>query len=78
MIKRIVGIILVVISIALLVFVIHGIASNLPADGPLKGNIRGYKPPYDGHGLVMVLSGFAAVLSFLGGLFLIGLAKLER
>ena len=78
MIKRIVGIILVVISIALLVFVIHGIASNLPADGPLKGHIRGYKPPYDGHGLVMVLSGLAAVLSYLGGLFLIGLAKMDK
>ena len=74
--KELAGIILVLLSIVLLVFVIQGVKVNLLQAGPAKGSIRGNVPPYDGHEPVMVLGGIAAAAVFLGGIFLMGQAQM--
>ena len=73
--KRIAGIILVVVALILLVFTIMSIGANMAKDGPTAGKITSYVPPYPNHGLYMVLTGFASVVSFLAGLALISLGK---
>ena len=76
--KRILGIVLIILSAVLLFAVIHSIAANLPQEGPMKGNIRAYIPPYKGHGLLMIAGGIGAVISFLLGGVMLSLGKMDQ
>ena len=73
--KKRVGIILIVIAAVLLVAVIVSVGASLPRDGQWKGAITQYKPPFYGHGLLMILLGIAAAVSFLTGAVLIVMDK---
>ena len=74
-IKRIVGIILLAVSIALLVFVILELNGVFVFTGPRSGY---YTQPYSGHALLVLLAIAGMIVSFLAGLFLVGIGKKGR
>ena len=65
---RIAGVILVLLSIALLVFTIVSVANGMAKEGPIAGKITSFKPAYPNQGLVIVLAGIASAVVFLGGI----------
>ena len=65
---RIAGAILVLLSIALLVFTIVSVANGMAKEGPIAGKITSFKPAYPNQGLVIVLAGIASADFFLGGI----------
>ena len=65
---RIAGAILVLLSIALLVFTIVSVANGMAKEGPIAGKITSFKPAYPNQGLVIVLAGIASAAVFLGGI----------
>ena len=73
--KKHVAIILIAISVILMGIVIVSVGANLPQEGQWKGVITQYKPPFYGHGLLMVLLGIASAISFLVGIILLVLDK---
>ena len=73
--KKRIGIVLIVLAFALLAAVIISIGASLPQDGQWKGVITQYHPPFYGHGLLMILLGIAAAVSFLAGSILIVMDK---
>ena len=62
------GAILVLLSIALLVFTIVSVANGMAKEGPIAGKITSFKPAYPNQGLVIVLAGIASAVVFLGGI----------
>ena len=73
--KKILGVALVIIALAMLVFVILSVGANMAQTGPLVGKINTYKPPYQNHGLFMVITGIASVVVFLGGIVLVSAGR---
>jgi len=73
--KKIVGIILVLVSVALLVFTIQSVADNLAKDGPVAGKINSFKPAYQNQGVVIILTGIASAISFLAGICFLALGR---
>ena len=73
--KIITGISLMVLGIVLLAAVVIMVQTNLAASGPLAGKITTYKPPFENHGLLTVLIGVCAAVSFLAGMILAALGK---
>ena len=73
--KMILGIVLVVLAAALLVTAVVSVAENMAHSGPIAGKINSYKPPFPGHGLLVIAAGVAAAVSLLGGIVLIRLGQ---
>ena len=73
--KKIIGIVLVLISIGLLVFTILSVGANMAKTGPMVGKINSYKPPFRNHGLLMAATGISSVFVFLGGIVLISAGR---
>ena len=73
--KKRIGIILVALAAVLLAIVIISVGANLPQEGQWQGVITQYKPPFYAHGLLMILLGIVAAISFLVGIILIVLDK---
>ena len=69
--KRIIGAILIVLSAALMVYVIMSIGQYMPQTGPWIGKITQYRAPDRTHGLVMTLTGTASLASFVVGIILV-------
>ncbi len=67
----IIGAILIVLSAALMVYVIMSIGQYMPQTGPWIGKITQYHAPDRTHGLVMVLTGTASLASFVVGIILV-------
>ncbi len=74
-IKRIVGIILLAVSIALLVFVVGELNGTFVFTGPRSGY---YTQPYSGHALLLLIAIAGMFVSFLAGLFLVGTGRKNR
>jgi len=53
--KLIIGILCILLAAGLLVYVYLSIRANTAQEGVMKGNIKTYKPPYENHGLLMVV-----------------------
>ena len=73
--KKILGVALVIIALGMLVFVILSVGANMAKTGPLVGKINTYKPPFQNHGLLMVITGIASVVVFLGGIALVSVGR---
>ena len=73
--KKILGVALVLIAVGMMVFVILSVGANMAKTGPLVGKINTYKPPYQNHGLFMVITGIASVVVFLGGIALMSVGR---
>ena len=73
--KKRIAIVLIIVAVILLAFVIFSVAACLPQDGPWTGVITQYHPPFYGHGLLMILVGIAAAISFLIGIILLVLDR---
>ena len=76
MIKKKIGICLIVVSVLCLVFVVMGIHENIAHSGPVAGKITSYKPPFYAHGLLVVIVGVVGVILFLVGIYLIAQNKM--
>ncbi len=76
--KTKIGISLMVLAIVLLAVVIVMVQSNLASSGPWSGKIATYKPPFENHGLLTVLIGIGAAVSFLSGAVMFVLGKSEQ
>ena len=68
--KLIIGAALLLLSIALMVYVIVSVSANIPEAGYDTGMVQlvNYRPPYQNAGLVMVLLGILSVICFITGL----------
>ncbi len=75
--KLIIGIVCILLAVGLLVYVYLAIRANTAQEGAMKGNIKTYKPPFENHGLLMVVLLGAGMLLFLGGSVLTGLGMQE-
>lgn len=75
--KLIIGILCILLAAGLLVYVYLAIRANTAQEGVMKGNIKTYKPPYENHGLLMVVLLGVGMLLFLGGALLTGLGAQE-
>ena len=73
--KMKIGISLMALAIVLLAVVIIMVQTNLAASGPWSGKITTYKPPFENHGLLTVLIGMGAAISFLSGAVITVLGK---
>ena len=73
--KRIIGIVLLAVSIALLVFIVLELKGVFVFTGPRSGY---YTQPYSGHALLVLLAIAGMIVSFLAGLFLIGIGRKDR
>ena len=69
--KRIIGILLIVVSLVLLYFTVSEIRKTVTLSGFGMGSTAFYALPFPYHGLLVVLAGFVSVAAFLIGLFLI-------
>ena len=69
--KRIIGIILIAISIVLAIIVYSEIQKTLTLSGLTIGSTASYKPPFEYHGPLVIVTGIIAAVSFLTGLYLI-------
>ena len=76
--KRIVGIALMVLAVALLVFAIVSYADGLAKEGPIAGNYNSYKPAYESQPILIIASGIASVVSFLAGISLVAFSSRRR
>lgn len=65
--KTVIGIILMVLGLGLGVVAILMVTSNLATTGPAAGKINSYKPPFENHGLLALITGFSGIIAFLGG-----------
>ena len=74
-IKQIIGFILLAVSIALLVFVVLELNGTFVFTSPRSGY---YTQPYSGHALRVLLAIAGMVVSFLAGLFLVGIGRKNR
>ena len=72
---RIIGICLIVLSVILMVFAIYQVHVNMAHVGPIAGKISSYRPPFREHGLWVVGTGLASVVSFLSGALLCVIGK---
>ena len=75
--KRVVGIVLSVLGVALVGLAVYMIVSNMVRTGPTAGKITAYRPPFKNHGLLTVLTGFAGLGIFFTGIALAGFGKSE-
>ena len=75
--KRIFGIILLAVSLALLVLFILPELGVFEFRG-VRPPVVSYSQPYEGHAVWMILAIVGCVVSFLGGLFLIGISRNRR
>ena len=73
--KKILGVALVLIAVGMMVFVILSVGANMAKTGPMVGKINSYKPPYQNHGLFMVITGIGSVVVFLGGIALVSVGR---
>ncbi len=73
-----IGISLMVLAIVLFTVVIVMVQSNLASSGPWSGKITTYKPPFETHGLLTVLIGIGAAVSFLSGAVMTVLGKSKK
>ncbi len=73
--KTIIGLILIVISILLLIFVVESVKNNIPSTGQWAGKITMYRQPYLNHGIMLIWAGIAALLLFLAGIILFFLGR---
>ena len=76
--KIIGGIVSLILSVGSFIFAVASLVSGLPADGPMKGSIRAFKPLYQNQGLYIILAFAAGALLFLGGLFVLILGMREE
>ena len=76
--KRIAGLVLIALSIACLVFVVLGIHNNIAHTGAAAGKITSYKPPFYGHGLLIIGIGVAGAVLFLTGIAMVGTSKKDK
>jgi hypothetical protein len=72
---RIIGICLIVLSVILMVFAIYQVHVNMAHVGPIAGKISSYRAPFREHGLLVVGTGIASVVSFLSGALLCAIGK---
>ena len=75
--KRVIGIVLSVFGAALVGLAIYMIASNMVRTGPTAGKITAYRPPFENHGLLTVLTAFGGIGLFFTGIALAGFGKSE-
>ncbi len=75
--KRVIGIVLSVLGVALVGLAVYMIVSNMVRTGPTAGKITAYRPPFKNHGLLTVLTGFAGLGIFFTGIALAGFGKSE-
>lgn len=75
--KRVIGIVLSVFGAALVGLAVYMIASNMVRTGPTAGKITAYRPPFENHGLLTVLTAFSGVGLFFTGIALAGFGKSE-
>lgn len=75
--KKVIGIVLILLAVALIGLVIFSVWANMAHEGPVAGKIVSYKPPFYGHGLWMVIFIGVGGLSFLGGLMLFVIGQRE-
>lgn len=75
--KKVVGIALILLAVVLLGTVILSVWANMAHEGPVAGKIVSYKPPFYGHGLLMVALIGAGSLSFLVGVVLLSIGIRE-
>ena len=68
--KRKIGIAFIALSIVLLIAVVLMVHANISHIGPWAGKITTYKPPFENHGLFVVLLGIISSVSFLSGVIL--------
>ena len=73
--KRIIGIVLLAVSLALLVFVVLEVRGSFDFSGP---RFATYSQPYPGHALKLILAIAGTLVSFLAGLLLLGLGRKNR
>ena len=69
-IKRMIGFVLIAVSLVLAVIVFQEIQKTVTLSGRGIGSIAFYDAPFAHHGLLVVLGGIAAVVSLLAGLYL--------
>ncbi len=67
--RRIVGYVLIAISLVLAVVVVTEIQKTVTLKGPWAGTV--YTPPFPFHGPLVVLGGIAAFVLFLVGIHLV-------
>ncbi len=68
--KRIIGIVLIVVSFVLAVIVFTEIQKTVTISGLTLGSTANYNPPFEHHGPLVVAGGAAAVVLLLVGLYL--------
>ena len=74
--KRIIGIILLAASLALLGFyIVPQVSSTFTFTSPRSGY---YIQPYEGHALLLIVAIAGCLAAFLAGLLLIGLGRKKR
>ena len=69
--KRIIGIILIAVSLVLTVIFFTEIQKTVTLSGVGAGSTAAYTPPFAFHGPLVVLAGVAAAVFFLIGLYLV-------
>ena len=68
--KRVVGILLIVVSLALMGGAVSEVTKTVTLSGLTFGSTATYTPPFEGHGPLVVAAGVLAVVLFLIGLHL--------
>lgn len=68
--KRIIGIVLIAVSLVLAVIVILEIQKTVTLSGPTLGSTATYNPPFKYHGPLTVAGGIVSVILLLVGLYL--------
>lgn len=76
--KKKIGLILIVLSIICLIFVIAEISANIAHEGLHREKIQTYRPPFYGHGALVIGVGVLGAVSFFTGMVLIILDKINR
>ncbi|MBQ6384446.1 MAG: hypothetical protein IJJ42_12760 [Clostridia bacterium] len=69
--RRIIGILLIVLSLALIVIGWKEIEKTITLSGLFGNSVAYYNPPFPWHGPLVVLGGVVAVVLFLVGLYLV-------
>ena len=69
--RRIIGIVLLVVSLGLVVFVYSEVHKTVTLSGLMVGSTATYTPPFEFHGPLVVLAGVAAAALFITGLYLV-------
>ncbi len=69
--RKIVGILLIAVSLVLIVLAFLEVKKTVTLSGLMVGSTATYEPPFAFHGPLVVLAGVAGVVCFLIGLYLV-------